>query len=190
VKAKATQQKIIHQLSSSFDPEHVKSEWNIRKDSTDAFADRMIYAPRPDIAVGPFNLSREAANLDSAAIYEAARGDMGRALIEAVEHQNEGVFNPNSNPRCLLAIEIEFNGSSKHVLGSITNASMLGFIGVVIASPAYANKVMRIGAYARALRQVQKAPEGLFTNVAYFEASEFIAFAGRFARRREHALRL
>src|ERR1700677_2321625 len=59
-------------LANSFEPGQVVSEWNMRKGATDAFQDAASYAPRLDVAIGPFNLSfqnREQDNDRLAACY-------------------------------------------------------------------------------------------------------------------------
>ena len=87
-------------------------------------------------------------------------------LRHAVMQQNRGGFFQNQNPRCMLAIELEYSTSSKHILGGITNASLLGHIAVIIGSSVSIPKVRRIHAYACRLREVEKAHDDMFANVA------------------------
>jgi hypothetical protein len=89
-----------------------------------------------------------------------------------VKREPEFAFNPN--PRCLLAVEIEFGGSSKHILGDFTNASMMGLVGVVIAPPDNFEKASRIYRYVGFIRNVHKAPAGLFRNLVLFQTDEFL----------------
>jgi hypothetical protein len=79
----------------------------------------------------------------------------------------------NPNPRCLLAIEIVYSGSAKHVLGDILNASVLGLYGLVICSEAKEGRVRRNLAYLRALTNVGKLPP-LFRNVQIMTTAEFV----------------
>jgi hypothetical protein len=170
---KEIQAAIYRELQRRFDPDLVKSEWSARKLAADAFADPTTYAPRLDIAVGPFNLSFENRYRDAHEIRI-----FGNALVDRIKQeiseQNDHDFRENQNPRCLIAIEIEHNTSSKHILGGITNASMLGYLGVIVGSTEYVKKIERIHTYARKLKEVEKAPNDMFGNVACFEEREFM----------------
>jgi hypothetical protein len=165
VRASTYQSRLADALKANF-PE-VQGEWSVARDATDGFRDPAIprYAPRLDIAIGPFNITAEAGT-NTDAIRQASRN----ALISGIRSE---VLVENSNPRCLLAIEIEFSGSSKHILGGITNASMMGLIGIVIGSNDNIQKIRRIHEYVKWLRQVGKGPTSLFGNVATYEASAF-----------------
>lgn len=80
----------------------------------------------------------------------------------------------NNNPRCSLAIEIVFSGSSKHILGDITNASMMGLYGIVVPSTRMDAKVRRIFEYIKVIKNLGKAPEDLFRNVIIIPQNDFI----------------
>lgn len=160
----------------------VVREWSVRSDARDAFSDLAAYAPRLDIAVGPFNTSFENRHEDAYAI-RAFDHPLIDALRDAIRHQNPN-FYENYNPRCLVGIEIEYATSSKHILGGIANAGMLGRLGVVVGSPDLIGKVRRIHAYVRKLREVEKARGEMFGNVGCFEHAEFLALMARFGRRR------
>jgi hypothetical protein len=91
-----------------------------------------------------------------------------------------------------VAIEVEHRTSSKHILGGINNASMLGLLGVVVGSSSHIAKVRRIHEYACKLKQVEKAHDDMFGNVACFEETEFLDFLNAGRRRangRRHVLR-
>lgn len=116
-------------FSERFGEDKVIKEWPSNRNAEDWLhrsGNDIVYAPRPDIAIGPFNI-REGSNT---------------AEIEALFNQNRAFFNRlglgrgregvNKNPRCLIAIEIENSGSSKHMIGNIINASLLGTVGIII----------------------------------------------------------
>jgi hypothetical protein len=162
-------------LANSFEPGQVVSEWNIRKGATDAFQDAASYAPRLDVAIGPFNLSFQNREQDADRI-RAYEHPIVERLKRVVCRQNRGRIYYNANPRCLVAIEVEHRTSSKHILGGITNASMLGMLGVVVGSSSHIARVRRIHEYACRLKQVEKAHDDMFGNVACFEETEFFDF--------------
>jgi hypothetical protein len=164
-----------------FGPGLVRSEWSVRQGASDTFDDIASYAPRLDVAVGPFNVTRESRYEDADAIRNFEHPLIER-LKQEVHVQNHGGIYDNRNPRCLLAIEIEHSTSSKHVLGAITNASMLGLLGVVVGSAPHIAKVRRIHAYACKLKEVEKAHDDMFSNVACFEDREFFGLLGKVRR--------
>lgn len=133
---KEYQNRVVASLKTLFGERNVKKEWDVAKDSQDAFT-RQLYCPRLDIAVGPFNIdgniyhNNEAidraltANQNFISRLFSLSEDREDSLHEFLEHKNK-------NPRCLLAIEIEDSGSRKHMLGDIANASIIGSIGVIV----------------------------------------------------------
>jgi len=175
---KQIQEDIRRALIELFGSELVHSEWSVRRGAADTFSDVASYAPRLDIAVGPFNTTHEGRQRDADAICSFEHPLVWR-LKQEVAAQNYGSIYHNRNPRCLLAIEIEHSTSSKHILGAITNASMLGLLGVVVGSAQHIRKVRRIHAYACKLKEVEKAHDDIFANVAVFEDQEFQDLLGK-----------
>lgn len=131
----------------------VRLEWSVVRDATDAFtADLNRYAPRVDIAVGPFNTTP---------------GPDRRICEALLPTRLRDVFtgrSPNPNPRCLLAIEVIYSGTSKHIMGDMLNAGALRLYGVVIGQDTQMAKIRRIQSYLEMLAQLQKLP-WLFRNV-------------------------
>jgi hypothetical protein len=177
-------QRAIHRiLVASFGPELVVSEWSVRKGADDTFGDTESYAPRLDIAVGPFNTTHRNRDMDAAAIHHFRHPLVDRIQREVWRQNRERVYE-NRNPRCLIAIEVEHETSSKHILGGITNASMLGLLGVVVGSETQIAKVRRIHSYARKLKDVGKAHDDMFGNVACFGDIEFLELLSARKRKR------
>jgi hypothetical protein len=133
----------------------VRHEWSVVKDASDAFApDLRRYAPRVDAAVGPFSTSR-------------GKNPGIREALENVPSQLRARFDDrpsNPNPRCLLAIEVIYSGSSKHVLGDILNAGALGLYGLVVGQDTQMPKIRRIHRYLEMLGELENPP-WLFRNV-------------------------
>lgn len=126
---------------------------------------RDIYAPRIDIAVGPFAIERRR--------FEEQYTELlleTRPFIESlIERHNQNIdaaeqrasFDTiaffNLNARCFLCIEIEDSGSRKHCLGNLVNASALGRIGLLIArSEEMLRTFVRQRVYLRFLADVEK----------------------------------
>ena len=141
--------------------DHVCLEWSAVKGARDDFVrDPLRYAPRVDIAVGPFSTDPGR----DPRIEEALLPESLRARLEGLE--------PNPNPRCLLAIEVIFSGSSKHMMGDILNASALGLYGLVVGTDKTMPKIQRIDRYLELLARLDKAP-WLFRNVLPMSTKEF-----------------
>lgn len=128
-------------------------------------AGREIYAPKVDIAVGPFAEERERFGDKYGELLRQTKPFI-ESLIEChnqnIEDAEETAsFDPisvfNLNARCLLAIEIEESGSRKHCLGNLVNASALGRIGLLIArSEEMRRTFLRQRVYLRFLANVGK----------------------------------
>lgn len=127
--AKEYQGKLYNLLMTRY--EEVEKEWSVWKNATDD-AQRLkhkMYAPRLDIAVGPFNIDGNVEE-NIKRIKNFARQDK---LIKKIFGENFNKNYLNKNPRCFLAIEIGFSGSRKHLLGDLVNAGIMGYIGLIIA---------------------------------------------------------
>ena len=169
---KAVQARVHDALTEFVDENLLELEWSVRAGAQDIFGARDSYAPRLDIAIGPFN-ARFQNRHDAAAAIRHADSPLISVLRAAIIDQNPEFFE-NGNPRCLVGIEVEHRTSSKHILGGIVNVSMLGRLGVVIGSPGNVAKIRRIHAYLLKLKEVEKAPLDMFGNVGVFELPEFL----------------
>lgn len=138
-------------------------EWPIHRNATDSMTHLPSqYYPRTDVAVGPFSTTvghnenlRE--NLINAKLL---------AKLRVLSHKNP-------NPRCLLAIEVVFSGSSKHILGDMLNASAIGLYGIVIGSPDMMPKIKRNMEYLKKLAELDKLNPLPFQNVLLVSTEEF-----------------
>lgn len=165
-------------LSSIFGQNNVIKEWNVAKESRDAFT-RQLYSPRLDLAVGPFNID---ANIKRNQEEIKKALDNRRKFIDAMlQHSDppacgieQFLANSNPNPRCFLAVEIENSGSSKHMLGNIANVSILGAIGVVVPfndeKLALCRRIREYVAFATEVRKLK----GVFKNVLIINKQNFL----------------
>jgi hypothetical protein len=178
------QKTVYNRLIGIFGDDNLRYEWDVSKESRDAlnrnfYPDGELYCPRLDIAVGGFNINREIEN-DVRSINMAAETNIG--FLSRLWNNSElrmGTFdsfmrNRNSNPRCLLAIEIENSGSSKHMIGNIANTSIIGSIGVVIPFNDEKLKLCRrIKNYIQLVTRVGKI-EKVFENVLIISKEKFL----------------
>jgi hypothetical protein len=145
--------------------EDVRLEWPVYKDATDSMErDKKQYYPRTDIVVGPFSLAPgQNSRIDITAI--------NKKLMDRLHRDNLTI---NNNPRCLLAIEVVFSGSSKHLLGDILNASVIGLYGIVVGHPNMITKIKRNKKYLEKLAELGKIDCLPFRNVLIVSTDEFI----------------
>ncbi len=128
---KEAQQKLKVLFSTIFGKDKVVTEWPsyrnakdwLRRTQDDAV---LTYSPRPDIAIGPSNI-KEGINIKE--IEKMFRKH--RQFFVSLGLPN-GFENGNENPRCLIVVEIENHSSSKHILGGMINASVLGKVGIIV----------------------------------------------------------
>ncbi len=159
------QNEIVEKLSYL----NAEKEWPIKKNATDRFSNqKQVYLPRLDVAVGPFSIV-EGNTHD--AIMKIFKQIAPKKLQEYVK---ENKLKENPNPRCMLAIEIAYSGSSKHMLGDMTNASMMGLYGFVIGSRSTIDKLNRIFHYSKILKDLGKMEKNLFTNVCIISKEKFM----------------
>jgi len=166
MRASTSFQNVITEKLGKYFPE-VEKEWDVTKNATDLFSTD-VYGPRLDVAVGPFN-TEEGNKIDE--IRNAFFQKVPQELKNIIESRN---LRENRNPRCMLAIEVVYSGSSKHILGDITNASMMGLYGFVVANSSTFDKLKRIFEYSKVIKHVGKAPVDLFSNVCVISDKEFL----------------
>lgn len=130
------------------------------------------YAPRVDIAIGPFSIKSNDNKIDEYdlmlsdecvdrflhQIYNFHLENVGDDRLNEIKIPDfEDLIHKNRNARCFLAFEIENSSSRKHIIGSVINAASLGRIGVGVA---YNDRVkrtfLRILNYLAFLKRVEK----------------------------------
>lgn len=155
---------IARRLKHAFGSVDVNYEWR----SFDSRAE--AYAPRLDIAVGPFAtgssqfigefdaLGRRHRSMVSA-LWRSHISNVGREHVGP--QSRESLDSANLNARCFLAVEIENRGSRKHMLGGAVNAAALGRIGVVVGwDVGTLRALVRLRRYLEFLRLVGKSSFG------------------------------
>ena len=166
-----TYQRQLKELLSDYFNE-VGYERTLFKDAEDVLVrDPERYSPRLDLVIGPYNLQRGINWLPNYLIKEE---------LEKFNNTHTRLFfnkvsrlKLNPNPRYAVAIEIAFSGSSKHILGDITNASVLGLYGFVITNEKTDVKAKRILRYLYALKAIKKVPGDMYSNVLVIRDNEF-----------------
>lgn len=114
------QDNVANHLKDIFGNQDIIKEWHVAKDSRDDFT-RELYCPRLDVAVGPFNIDGQV-DVNKARIRRriSSKRNIIKAIFDVSENNNITFEafkrNCNENPRCMIAIEIENSGSSKHML--------------------------------------------------------------------------
>lgn len=110
----------------------IKKEWSVTKDSRDVYQGEDIYAPRIDIAIGPFNIGSNWDVGEKNRKYHQYENVIFEKIIQKGELLGNEVICPNQNPRCTVAIEIANYSEEKRMIGDIFNASVIGKIGIFV----------------------------------------------------------
>ena len=179
--ARGVQRELAERLKRIFGEGMVKVEWHSRSCAQDWLKFKSIYAPRPDIAVGPFN-TEERRNTEA---IKKAFEDKCEEFFEHLRRYDacRGIrrvnFSLNRNPRCLIAVEIENSNKGKHMLGNIVNASLLGKVGmIVILREEFLEAAIRATKYLRCAHEIGKT-ELRITNVLVCPWHELRSFLTR-----------
>ena len=132
------QNELVRGLAALFTTAPVQKEWA----ALSGEAGR--YSPRLDVAVGPFAFGSVRHGEEFDRMSQERRGFLEQ--LHAAHSRNVSQLDPedrgtpldvacrkNPNARCFLAIEVEWSGSRKHLLGGAVNAAALGRLGLSVA---------------------------------------------------------
>lgn len=133
-----------------------------------------LYSPISDIAVGPFAFTGfRFADWDYVGYMKLLELDCIKRFIKAVKKKGKVLpgyhiyFNPN--PRSLISFEIENTNDYKHNLGSMSNCSIMGKVGIYID---YDKK--RLDIFYNYLRKmIKRKKTRMFQNVIFITKNNF-----------------
>lgn len=168
------QNQIVERLKQIFPAELVKKEWDSSVTFNDLSHNKMVYAPRIDIAIGPFN---NRMNLDIGELpTDLMKKHLFTKMLFDKRYKDFGSFKEvwNSFSRCYLAIEVEFSGSSKHILGSIVNATTNGSLAFIVTNQKNHSKVERIYKYLWRQENNSLLDINVLKNTIIFEEKELL----------------
>ena len=172
------QHDIVSQLKVIYPGVAIEPEWRALD------ANNELYAPRIDVAVGPFAIERrEMTSYDrlmsrSRGFIESLINTHSENVIGARDFWGVPSFQSlkksNRNSRCLLAIEIENEVSRKHLMGGAINAAALGRIGIVIGwTEEKFRALIKLRSYLNFLAQVEKNTFNT-SNLLIFKKDQFL----------------
>ena len=153
---------LLNLLKKVFGKNNVEKEWDVAANSEDAYT-RNLYVPRIDYAIRPFNRSNDSErrnkDLEDMQISFHNHKDLFTSLTEYANYPENfnHDFRFNSNPRCFVAIEVEYSTSMKHRMGSMINASAMGKVAIMVAETSNVMKSFeRIANYLKYLERIKK----------------------------------
>ena len=175
MKATDYQNKVVELLEDIFDKNLVCKEWDSVKNDGHFNNHKLVYAPRLDIAVGPFNSNM---NLDIGQdkTEKMKKHFFTKKLWEECLRDRDKMKNIwNKFNRCYLAIEIEFETGPKHAFGSLINAVVSGALAFVIVKNEKKKKeIERLSNYIFRLEGLELFELNSLRNLIIFEQDEFI----------------
>lgn len=142
---------------------------------------RKLYSPKPDLALAPFNLQEKT----SRKILDLCRyikehcpsiklfvNELKKCYYDNVKKYEKEIrpymignhsakvmgeiLEVNKNPRSFIAVEVCFSGSMKHTLGSLVNASILGYYGILVTNTKMLLKALRLKYYLISITRLKK----------------------------------
>lgn len=160
---------VVDLLKQIFPKNEVKREWDSVYFDNHRGNHKTIYAPRIDVAVGPFNSSSNLrSNRDNTVVMKNS------LLVERLNERYDIIWNNSS--RCFLAIEVAFSGSSKHIMGDFLNATSTGGIGIVVSGSKSYKKVRRMLNYFKRLEEFKRMERRSMMNLMLFRDVDFLQF--------------
>lgn len=177
MKGDELRKQLFQEFQKIFGQDNVKTEWRASAESSDDFDSGYMYTPKTDVAVGPYNISKQVKR-DNQNIKSAF--EKYKDFLHEINQIAEKRFNENRlniNPRCFIAIEVGGSGSSrKHLLGDMFNASILGKIGIVMGvNEENVRAYKRIFEYVNFAYEVKKTKQH-FYNIAILNGVDFLKF--------------
>ncbi|TSC81800.1 MAG: Uncharacterized protein G01um101420_804 [Parcubacteria group bacterium Gr01-1014_20] len=169
--AKAYQAQLVKILKEIFGNDMVKSEWDSVTYDGHTTNHKLVYAPRVDVAVGPFN---SYADLDIGNDQTAIMKN--HLLVKRLQERTGNAVIWNDCARCFLAIEIVFSGTAKHISGDFLNATATGAIGFIVAHRKISDKVKRTLNYFHRLEEFERLHDKGLRNLMVFRDDEFLEF--------------
>lgn len=137
------------------------------------------YSPESDVAVGPFSYI-EGNNLNIIYKKLIKLPEIASFILKLKEKSlvrfsnNKYNFGFNKNPRCFISFEIENSTADKikYVLGSLSNASFMGKIGVVVFYDRSKKSISRLIGYLHTVEEI-KLQRKLFNNAFLISKTNF-----------------
>lgn len=149
------QTEIAKVLKRVYRGQSVEVEWDSVKYDNHFSNHKFVYGPRIGIAVGPFN-SYADLDIGNDRTRVMQSHPFTTRLFEAYFNVSELDEVWNEFSRCYLAVEVEFSGSPKHILGDIVNASVSGSIGLVIGTRDNIEEIKRAFSYVLRLEYLER----------------------------------
>jgi len=178
--ARDYQDRIVNILRNIFDASSIMTEWDSVKYDSHSGNHGIVYAPRHDIAVGPFN-SYWDLDIGVDKTKTMMRHPFTKKLYKDILQYRDPLKKIwNSKSRCYLAIEIDFSGTSKHMLGSIVNASASGSIAIYIVKKTDSDKAVRLSNYLMRLEEYEFLTFNMLRNLIILKDDEFLEFLSTF----------
>ena len=174
---------LLRCILGRYNTDEIKKEWDVTKCSRDGFrrggSEGGIYAPRIDIAIGPFNIDFNSDNLYKMKCeykkYDKLflRGVISKGSV--LSDEDEIVC--NQNPRCTVAIEIANHSEIKRIISDIFNASVIGKIGIFVHDNDKKSETAshRLLNYFKLLQYNRKVDDKILKNVVFIKSEDMIS---------------